>query len=251
MVKLLTPNINYTIAQYIIEPIKTLKKWIKPFVKIDELNNYEYVYCRFPDKINWFNLPKNNTLITKVILGNKIDEHLFTLSVNSSRWAYKKQKEHANKIIWSWLSLNTNKWAYKTLRKRPHIIDWSYLSLNSSNWAYKMLKNNLNKINWLYLSENPNNLIQNIFKIVSEKIDWSYLSANSSKWAYNLLKKNLDKINFAKLSENPSKWAYKLLKNNQNKIDWNSFSSSPHLYKIVKTDKYYKMFDRLVHKLFK
>ena len=39
MVKLLTSYINFTIAQYIIEPIKTLKKWAKPYAILKQMRN--------------------------------------------------------------------------------------------------------------------------------------------------------------------------------------------------------------------
>jgi hypothetical protein len=54
MVKSLSSNINIIMAQYIIEPMKTLKKWVKPFVKMKHLVNFEYVYC-----INYRNIDLN------------------------------------------------------------------------------------------------------------------------------------------------------------------------------------------------
>jgi hypothetical protein len=69
MVKKLTPNINFTIAQYIIEPQKTLKKWAKPNVQIYSLSNFEYIYCR----------NKNDILIKKERNKNiiKIKRYIF------------------------------------------------------------------------------------------------------------------------------------------------------------------------------
>ena len=52
MVKSLSSNINIIMAQYIIEPKKTLKKWVKPRINIEKIVNFEYVYCRDPNKIN-------------------------------------------------------------------------------------------------------------------------------------------------------------------------------------------------------
>ena len=169
MVKSLSSNINIMIAQYIIEPKKTLKKWVKPYVKNVYLVNFEYVYCRDPDKMYIYKLSTSNSIMAKLIL-----------------------------------------------KKHPEKINWRWLSENSSDWAYKLLKNNLDKINRMCLSGNLN------------------------KRTYKLL--DLDKTDLNYLSENPSKWAYKLLKNNPDKIDWDEFSASPYLFKIIKTNKYYKLF---------
>jgi hypothetical protein len=89
-------------------------------------------------------------------------------------------------------------------------------------WACKLLK--LNKINYEWLSRNP------------------------SKWAYKLLMNRSDKIDWQNLSENTSIWAYKLLKDNPFYIKWNLFSQSPHIFKLVNTNKYYKLFDIFLHK---
>ena len=68
MVKSLSSNINIMIAQYIIEPKKTLKKWVKPFVKINKLVNFEYVYCRNTDKMYLYKLLQSNSIMAKLIL---------------------------------------------------------------------------------------------------------------------------------------------------------------------------------------
>ena len=60
-------------AQYIIEPKKTLKKWVKPFAKIDKLVDLEYVYCRSPDEINLYKLSKCNSIMAKLILKKNPD----------------------------------------------------------------------------------------------------------------------------------------------------------------------------------
>ena len=132
MVKLLSSYINFVMAQYIIEPKKTLKKWCRSHVKICSLTNFEYVYCKDPNKIDLYELSKSNTIMAKLIL-----------------------KKYP--IDWQRLSYNSSKWAYRLLDN----IDWILLSKNPSKWARKLLKNNPDKINWNYLSENPY-----LFKII-------------------------------------------------------------------------------------
>ena len=77
-------------AQYIVEPKKTLKKWCRSYVKIVYLVNFEYVYCRDPDKMYIYKLSTSNSIMAKLILKknpNEIDWQ--NLSENSSKWAYK------------------------------------------------------------------------------------------------------------------------------------------------------------------
>ena len=93
MVKSLSSNINIIMAQYIVEPKKTLKKWVKPFAKIDKLVDLEYVYCRNPNKIDTYELSKSNTVMAKLIL-----------------------KYIPYKINWDKLAMNPSKWAYKLLK---------------------------------------------------------------------------------------------------------------------------------------
>ena len=64
----------------------------------------------------------------------------------------------------------------------------------------------------------------------------SALSITGGNWKISPTKINC-------LSKNSSRWAYKLLKNKPYMIDWHYFSSIPYLFKIVKTNKYYKLFD--------
>ena len=44
-----------------------------------------------------------------------------------------------------------------------------------------------------------------------------------------------------------NKFSYKILKNNRDKIDWNLFSLNTNIFKIIRTIKYYKLFDSLLH----
>ena len=111
MVKLLSSNINIKLAKYIIEPKKTLKKWVKPYVQTDYLANFEYVYCR-TNKIDMYKLSHSNTIMAKTIL-----------------------KQKPTKINYNSLSFNSSKWAYKLLNK----INTHFLSMNSSKWAHKIL----------------------------------------------------------------------------------------------------------------
>ena len=60
MVKSLSSNINIIMAQYIIEPKRTLKKWCRSHVKIENLVNFEYIYCIDPNKIDIYKLSKND-----------------------------------------------------------------------------------------------------------------------------------------------------------------------------------------------
>ena len=100
MVKSLSSNINIMIAQYIIEPKKTLKKWVKPFAKIYSLVNFEYVYCRYyPDKINIYVLSKSNSIIAKVILKylpDKIDWNSVSVNPSSGLQIIKKNLDEIN-----------------------------------------------------------------------------------------------------------------------------------------------------------
>ena len=82
MVKSLSSNINIIMAQYIIEPKKTLKKWVKPYVKNVYLVNFEYVYCRDPDIMNLYKLLTSNSIMAKLILKkhpDKINWYNFSL----------------------------------------------------------------------------------------------------------------------------------------------------------------------------
>ena len=223
MVKLLSSNINIIMSQYIVEPKKTLKKWVESHVEIDNILNFEYVYCRYPNKINKYKLTTCNSIMAKLILKYMPDIINWCLSGDPSMWAYKLLKNNQDKIDWIYLSSNQSQWAYKLLKNNLDKIGWRWLSINPSKWAYKLLKTNLDKINLEYVSSNP------------------------SIWAYKLLKNNLGGIDWVLLSENPSHWAYKLLKTNLDEIDWDNFSSSPYLFKIIKTNKYYKLFDSLFH----
>ena len=266
MVKLLSSNITIIMAKYIIEPKKTLKKWVKPFVQINNLDNFEYIYCR--DNINLDRLSKSNTIMAKLILkysSYKINWdklamnpskwaykllkptriNLYLLAGNSSKWAYKLLKNNMAGYCWDILSVNTGRWAYKLLNNRPDKIDWFLLSGNPSKWACKILKNNLDKFCCHWLSNNPGEWACKLLK----SINWNYLSENPSKWAYKILKSDFDKINIYLLSSNPSKWAYKILKNIPDEIDWNDFSSHPYIFKIIKNNKYYKLFDNLYNAL--
>ena len=230
-------------AQYIIEPKKTLKKWVKPFAKIDYLVNFEYVYCRAPDKMYLYKLSTSNSIMAKLILKKYPDKINWRwLSENPSKWAYKLLR--TDKINWDLLSKNQSNWAYKLLKNNPDKINWNCLSQNPSKWAYKLLK--LDKINWNWLSGNPSNWAYKLLKNNPDKIDWDWLSSNPSRWAYKLLKPC--KINWDWLAENTSKWAYKLLK--LDKINLYYFSSSSYIFKIIKTNKYYKLFHEKISDLF-
>ena len=77
-------------SQYIIEPKKTLKKWCRSHVNIENIVNFEYVYCRDPNKINKHKLSTCNSIMAKLILKNNPNEINWNLlSENSSKWAYK------------------------------------------------------------------------------------------------------------------------------------------------------------------
>ena len=235
MVKLSSSYINFVVAQYIIEPKRTLKNWAKKFVNINCLNDFEYIYNRDFNKININALSKSNTIIAKLILKKHPDKiNLCYLSENSSRWAYKLLDE----IDWFFLSRNPSKRARKLLKNNPDKINSHSLSGNPSRWAYKLLDKN----NSYLLSGNPSRWA---YKLL-DKIHWNYLSGNPSKWAHKLLKNNPDKIDWNFLLINPSRWAYKLLKNNSDKINWDVFSSNPYLFRTVMTN--YKLFDVLLHK---
>ena len=93
MVKSLSSNINIIMARYIIEPKRTLKKWVEPYVEIDYLVNFEYVYCRDPNKIDKYKLSTCNSIMAKLILD-----------------------KYPGGIDWSLLSRNPSKWAFKLLK---------------------------------------------------------------------------------------------------------------------------------------
>ena len=220
-------------AQYIIEPKKTLKKWVKPHVQTESLSNFEYVYYRTKN-IDIYKLSHSNTIMAKTILKQMPDKINYnSLSFNSSKWAYKL----LDKIDTHFLSKNPSKWGRKMLKNTK--IDWYMLTQNTSRWAYKILKSNPHNINYV-LSKNPSKWA---YKLL-DKIEWLLLSENPSDWARKLLRPNI--INWGYLSKNPSKWAYKLLKNKPYMIDWEFFSSNPYIFNIVKTN--YKLFDVLLHK---
>ena len=297
MVKLLTSNINCIVAQYIIQPMKTLKKWIPYDASMLCLSDIEYGYCR--NKMNDYELSSSKTIIAKIIL-NKHQDIIswIKLSVNESKWACKILQNNLDKIDWKVLSSNPSKWACKILENNPDKTDWNSLSLNTSQWAYNLLK--LEKINWGHISRNQSKWASNLLKSCPDKIKWWFLSQNEShhndwlyesikngliiidkfniswywlsknptKWAYKILKNNKhrihsdllslnenkyaynllkDKINYRRFSLNQSYWVYKLLKNNPDKIYWDYFLAwNPYIFKIVKTNKYYKLFDKKI-----
>ena len=258
MVKILSSYINFAIGQYIVEPKKTLKNWVKPYVQTDQLKDPGYIYYNNIDTPDDCYLSSNNSITAKVIL-----------------------KKDPSKIEWDNISENTSKWAYKLLK--PDKINWRYLSGNPSKWAYKLLKNNLDKISSYWLSINPSEWAFRLLK--PENIDWAALSVNKSKWALKLLESNPDKINWKNismnpsayklleqllakpkvlegslflepnkvdlyyLSENPSKWAYKILKDMPSEIYWIGLSKNPYILKSIKNNKCYKHFDNLLYSL--
>ena len=139
--KLSTSYVNYTIAQYIIEPIKDLDEWLKDHkykLILENMVDIEYVYCR--DKYAHI-LSSTNTIMAKIILKNNID-----------------------KIKWHSLCYNTSNWAGDILKNNLDKIDWRKLCCNKSYWAGKILKNNLDKIDWFSFSSNPNIFVPNIQK---------------------------------------------------------------------------------------
>ena len=238
MVKSLSSNININIAQYIIEPKKIPKKWVKPFAKNTYLANIEYLYSRNIGIIGGCVLSRSNTIVAKLILKKHPSMINWAwLSGNTSKWAYKLLKQ--DKINWYVISENPSKWAYKLLKERLTELRFRYLASNPSKWARKFNTTFF----WDMLSSNPSNWACKILKANIHKIDYKYLSKNPSRWAYKLL----NKIDWDCLSENTSRWAYKLLKNNPDKINWDMFASSPYLFKIIKTTKYYKLFDGLLY----
>ena len=229
MVKSLTFNINIIIAQYIIEPIKTLKKWVKPYSKIGFLsekkcpNYHKYISDRklYKSKRSYLLVNKSKGAYDFMLKSNKIN--WYHVSANPKSWVRELLTNKPNKINWIGLSKNPSKWAYELLKKHPDNIAWSYLTQNESKWAYKLLKSN------------------------SDKIDWHWISANTGKWANQLLKNKPDNINWNYLQNNTSKWAYKLLKNNPTNINW-AFYIPINIYKFVKMNKYNKLFDKKIDK---
>jgi len=249
MVKLVSSYINFTIANYIMEPIKTLKKWVKPYVKeIGFLSNFEYIYCRNSDKIANSVISKSNTLITKIILQNVPHKiNWYKLSQNSSHWAYRLLKNNPNKIFYNSLSRNPSNWAYKLLKKNGTEIHYDDISRNPSLWAKKIFMNRPDKTEFYSLSQNPSKWA---YKLLNNNVNLYGLSQNIGDWACELLKKNPEKIYWWYLSLNPSKWAYKFLKNNPCMINWFVFLLNPNIFKPMKhkTKQYYKLFDQLLHK---
>ena len=133
MVKSLSSNVNIIMAQYIVEPMKTLKKWVKPFVKMNNLDNFEYIYYTNFRNIDKYELSKSNTIMSKTILNkhpNKIDWR--GLSYNPSKWAYKLlnkiNRECLSKINFYLISKNPSRWAYKLLQLKPDRIYYDILS---------------------------------------------------------------------------------------------------------------------------
>ena len=99
MVKSLSSYVNFMISKYIIEPKKTLKKWIKTHIKDEDSLNFEYIYCR----------NKTNTIMAKLILKYMPDKiNWCNILENPSQWAYKLYK-----IYWSCIPENPSRWAYK------------------------------------------------------------------------------------------------------------------------------------------
>jgi hypothetical protein len=319
MVKSLTSNINCIIGQYIIQPMRTFKKWL-PY-NVNKLcfclSDIEYGYCR--NKTNVIELSSNNTIIAKIILNKHKDMiNWIQLSKNTTKWANQLLKNNQDKIDWQGLSSNPSKWACRMLLNNPIKTEWDYLSSNPSKWIYKLLQNN--RIYWNFLSLNTSRWACDLLKSHPERINWSYISINQGKWACNLLKSNQDKIKWWFLSQNeshhnnwlyksikngsiiidvfniswywlsrnPTKWAYEILKNNthrihsdhlslntnkhaynllkinnerfalnqskwaykllkKDKIYWDYFLAwNPYIFKIVKTNKYNKLFDKKI-----
>ena len=269
--KSLTSYVNFTIAQYIIEPIKELDDWLHKYkneLYLNKLTDYEYLYCR--DNINFYrsNIAKNNTIMAKVILKNNIN-NIFNLmlSANKSKWAYnilknnksycdsdllsKNTSKYAGKLIknilnepnsiihidncWGSISANPSRWAYKILLSNPKNIIYGRLLENNSNWARKLLPEKIN-INW-YLSSNNAIWAGNILKNNINAIDWDFLSANSSSWAVELLLRNSNEIKNEWLcAYNTNKLVGQYLKHNMNEINWFQlcYNSSKWAYELLK-----------------
>ena len=271
MVKTLSSYINFTVALYIIEPLKIVKKWAKNSMKMKTIVDSEYIYSRDINIFNEYHLCKTDTIMSKVILKHRPDKIDWSiLSRNSSRWVYKLLKNNTNKIDYNALSQNKSNWTIKILDLEK--INWHLISANPSRWACKLIKNNPDKIELQFLLENPskwairtlekyNNIDLKYLshnpcnKIAYELlvnnptyINYHWLCVNSSKWINKILNKNLDKINWHLLLLNSSKWAYKLLKKNPEKIIWAWFSANPYILNPVKINTYYKLFDNILHK---
>jgi hypothetical protein len=113
MVKLLSSYINFTIGTYIIEPVRKLKKWVEPFVRMDHVLDIKYIYRGIYKKYGYnININNNiyysslmnlqllgNTMLSKIILKNISPTIIYKyLSLNPSRWAYNLLKNNFDKI---------------------------------------------------------------------------------------------------------------------------------------------------------
>jgi hypothetical protein len=68
MVKILSSYINFAIGQYIVEPKRTLKNWVKPYVQTEQLKDVGYIYYNNINTPDYYYLSSNNTITAKVIL---------------------------------------------------------------------------------------------------------------------------------------------------------------------------------------
>ena len=250
--KLMTSYINYTIGQYIIEPIKRkLKKWIRPYLKIKinindlihenpkfslcyHKSSLELIFKKYPDKIYWGVLSKAKSKWSYRLLKNNINKiHWDVLCKSPTKYAREIIKENMNKTCY-YLLENPSKWAYKlTLTKSYNVKTvvkyWYYMSANSSNRAIKLLQDN------------------------QDKIDWVELCMNSNKKIIDILNKNINKMDyFWILYLNQSAWIYNFWKNNMNIIKNKSLNAgniiNHRFYVNDDTRKYYKLFDIILHK---
>ena len=159
MVKLLTSYINFTIAQYIIEPIKTLKKWAKPYAILKQMRNISSQQRN----IDVIRSPRNSN-------------RQYPTTVSNGKISLGR-----NKINWPCLSVNTSRWAFKLLKNNK--TELLFLTLNPNKKIYNLLKNNLNNVDLLKTNDLKDNFktikkLENVQELINQE---NKLNKNSSK----------------------------------------------------------------------
>jgi len=228
MVKLVSSYINYTIAQYITEPINKLKDWLKPYessIPISNIYFYEYYYKKTNSTEHLKNLPILSKLIemyNKILIPDYKDKvyspyvksHYKKINIENmdnflNIFNYVKDNTFLKKYIKNniskspllsitqntidLLSSNDNIKVLKFLEKHPYLINWEILMKNPHPYAYKMFYPRcIIKDNFRNLLHNTNEKVGEIIKLCKISNNVSYkIFENSSLWAYEIISKTL------------------------------------------------------------
>ena len=188
--KLSTSYVNYTIAQYIIEPIKDLDEFLVTntnVIEFDDLTNWKV--SSFNRSFNFFRYPTNKVIFLQDKYGDKKTNLFEWMSFNENKNNYILLDDSKKNVAWTNLSFNGSKLARKLLTEHKYLIWWYYLSLNESIWAKKLLQKEIFKHNWYWLKYNNSKWAKSMVKQ-----DIKASQRNYCAWQEEIKWTNINKI---------------------------------------------------------